>query len=402
MANQLLTIGMITRESLMVLSNQLRFAKRVYRKYDKEYGVAGAQIGTVLNVRKPPKYTGRSGDALQIEDATESSVQLTLTNKFGVDIAFSTTDLTLSIDDFKKRFISPGVIHVANQVDADGLLQYLNVYNSVGTPGSVPNTLLLYLQAQQKLDEEAAPRDDLRAFMISPAMSANIVDALKGLFQASDEIAEQYLEGLMGRAAGGDWYMTQNIASNTTGALGGAGVVNGGGQSGSSLVTDTWNNSVTNLLKKGNVITLAGVHAVNPQTKVSTGALRDFVLTADASSDGSGNATLSISPPIILTGPFQNVDGAAADEAVITVFGAANTVSPQGLVFHESAFALGTADLVKPQGVWEASREADDQLGLSIRMVKQYDINSDRVPTRLDILYGWTTLYPELACRVMS
>ena len=406
MANVLLTISMITREALRVLENNLRFTKFVRRDFDDSFGRAGAKIGTVLNIRKPPRYVGRTGQGLSIEDATETQVPLVLTTQRGVDIAFTSQDLALYIDDFSDRFIKPAVANVANNIDFDGMSQYVNVFNTLGTPGTVPNALLTYLQAGQRLDEEAAPRDDERALVISPAMQATIIDTLKGLFQESTEIGRQYEEGTMGRSIGFKWSMDQNVNINVVGALGGAGVVNGANQVGSSLVTNGWTINITGLFLRGNVITIGsgatGTFAVNPQNKQSTGALRQFVVTANVNSDGAGNATIPISPAIITTGPFQNVVASPTNGATINPLGLANTSTPQALAFHKDAFALGSADLPLPGGVDMAARVADKQLGFSMRLVRAYDINTDRFPTRIDVLYGWTTLYAELAARVAS
>lgn len=412
MANVLLTISQITRETLRILENNLVFTKQVRRDFDDSFGRAGAKIGTVLNIRKPARYSGRTGQGLSIEDATETQVPLVLNTQRGVDIAFTSQDLALSIDDFKERFIRPAIANVANNIDFDGLQQYLNIYNTIGTPGSVPNALLTYLQAGQRMDEEAAPRDNLRALVISPAMQATIVDSLKGLFQDSTEIARQYEEGTMGRSIGYKWSMDQNVGINTTGVLGGTPTVTNGGQTGATLVTGAWTAAAATRLKKGNVFTIGsgatGVFAVNPQSKQSTGALRQFVATTDGASDGAGAMTINISPAIVVSGPFQNVTGQTgaitgpANGATINVLGAASTASPQGLAFHKDAFALGCADLPLPGGVDMAARVSDKQVGLSIRLVRAYDINTDRFPTRIDVLYGWTTLYAELACRVAS
>ena len=402
MANTLLTIGMITREALRVLENNLRFAKFVNRDYDAKYGVEGAKIGTTLNIRKPVRYIGRTGQALAVEDATETQVALVLDTQFGVDISFTSEDLALSIDDFSQRFISPAVSTIANKIDFDGLNLYRDVYNAVGTPGTVPTALLTYLQGNQKLNEEAAPLDGMRANLLSPAMEVKIVDALKGLFQASTAIAEQYRRGRMGTAIGLEWEMDQNVRTHKTGAQGGTPLVNGAAQTGASLITDGWTASVTGLLKKGDVFTIADVNAVNPQNRQSTGALRQFVVVADVDSSGAGAATITISPSIVASGAFKTVDAAPADNAAITVLGAASTQSPTGLIFHRDAFTLAMADLPLPRGVDMADRVADKQLGVSIRIVRQYDINTDKFPCRLDVLYGWKTIYPELACRVQS
>src|SRR5215471_9760109 len=405
MANQLLTIGEVTMESLPVLENRLAFAKHVRRDFDRDFGVEGRQIGDTLNIRKPPRFVGRSGQGFNAEDATETSTQLVLTTQFGVDTFFTSKDFALNIENFTERFLVPGMARIANKVDADGLLLYLTVANSVGVPGTVPNALLTYLQGVQKLNDNAAEIDN-RCVVISQAMEPQIVDALKGLLEPGDEISEQYEAGYMRRAIGLDWEMDQNVASNTVGALNGATTItiNAGGQSGASLSINNAG-SVTALFKKGNVFTIGsgstGVFAVNPQEKTQINALQCFTVTADVTSSG-GTATVPIFPAIVLSGPFQNVNAAPGAGASINVFGAANTVSPQGLLFHKGAFTLGVAELPIIPNQIASERKASDQLGLSVRYTRSYDYNSDRQPGRFDFQYGWAPLYPETACRIMS
>ena len=399
MANTYLTISMITREALRVLSNNLAFTRGATTEYNDKFGVEGAKIGTTVNVRKPPRYVGRTGTAISIENATETQVAVTLDTQFGVDLSFSSADLKLSIDDFSKRFIRPAIATIANKIDNDGLKLYKKVYNTVGAQGTVPNALLTYLNAGVKLDDEATPMDGQRNLVITPQMQATIVDALKGLFQSATAIADQYRSGQMGVAAGFNWFMDQNCATHTIGAHGGTPLVNGASQTGASLVTDGWTAS-TAVLKEGDVITLAGVNAVNPQSRESTGVLRQFVVTATVTSDGSGNATIAISPSITTGTGFQTVTGSAADNAAITVSGTASATARIGLAHHPDAFTLVTADLPVPNGTDMAARANDPDSGLSIRLVRDYDITTDLFPCRLDVLYGWAALRPELAVRV--
>ena len=403
MANTLLTISMITREALRVLENNLTFTKGVNRQYDDKFGVEGAKIGTVLNVRKPPRYIGRTGTAISIEDATETQVAVTLDTQFGVDITFTSEDLALKIDDFSQRFITPAIATVANKIDHAGLALYKDIYNSVGVPGTPPTALLTYLEAGVKLDNNAAPIDGQRSVVVTPLMQAKIVDALKGLFQQSSAIATQYRKGTMGTTAGFDWLMDQNVNTHTVGPLGGTPLVNGSTTSGATtLVTDGWTSSAASRLLKGDIFTLAGVNGVNPQSRQSTGLAQQFVVTADVSSDGSGNLTAAISPAITSSGAFQTVDALPADNAALTIIGAASTQTPQGLAHHRDAFTLAMADLPLPQGTDMAARVSDSQLGMSIRMIRDYDISTDKFPCRLDVLFGWATLRPELACRVQA
>lgn len=406
MANTLLTISMITREALRVLENNITFTKFVRRDFDGKFAVSGAKIGTTLNIRKPPRYVGRRGQALAIEDAIETSVPLVLNQQYGVDIQFSSQDLALSIDDFSKRFLAPAIAKVANDIDFDGMQQYMNIYNAIGVPGVVPAALLTYLQGGQRMDEEAAPRDGDRSMVISPAMEATIVNALSTFFNPAKSIADQYDSGLMGRAIGFKWSMDQNVATHTVGPLGGTPLIDGANQTGTSILTKGWTGAVATRLNVGDVISFAGSYAVNPQSKQSTGSLRQFVVTQLFQSDVAGKGAVQVYPALTTTGPFQTVTASPADGAAVTIFGHASNyhdvVTPQGLAFHKDAFAFGCADLPLPGGVDMAARVTDDQLGMSMRLVRAYDINSDQFPCRIDVLGGWTTLYPELACRMVS
>ena len=401
MPNTLLTISDITVEALRILENNLRFTKFVRRDFDSKYGVEGAKIGDTLNVRKPVRYVNTTGQGLQLQDATETSVPLTLATQYQRAFAFTSKDLALSIDEFGNRFVKPALASMANQIDFDGLKLYQTVAGVVGTPGVVPNALSTYLAARVKLANNAAPMDDELSFVLDPNMEASIVDVLKGLFQSSTDIARQYKEGTMGSTIGFKWSMDQNVWNHTIGTYTGVPLVNGATVSGAtSLVTDGWTAAADNL-NQGDVFTIAGVNLVNPQSRQSTGQLAQFVVTAGQTSSG-GNMTIPFSPAMVSSGPFQNIDALPANNAPLTIFGATATATHQGLAFHKDAFAFACADLPLPNGVDMAGRKSDDQLGMSIRLIRAYDINTDRFPLRCDLLGGWGTLYQELACRIAS
>jgi len=407
MSNTLLNISMITRESLRILKNELGFAKGVNRQYDDQFAQNGAKIGSVINIRKPVRFTVTDGAALNIQDVTDQSVPLTLSNQKHVAFQFTSKDLALSIDEFSKRYIQPAVVALANKIDYDGLGLYSSVWNSVGVPGTTPNTALLMLQAMQKLDENAAPMDGERSICLNPAAQASMVDALKGLFQSSEKIKEQYEKGRMGEAFGATFKMDQNVQSFTTGDnYGDTILVNdtGAADGDTDLVLDGCEASAV-VFNVGDVFTIAGVYAVNPQSRQSTGSLMQFVVTQTTTADGSGNATVTYSPALQSTGQYQNISALPADDAAITPVQSASTdgvVTPQNMAYHRDAFVLGMADLPLPGGVDKAARASDPDAGLSVRIVRAYDINNDVFPCRLDILYGWAAVYPELACRIFG
>lgn len=421
MANTLLTISMITEEALMVLKNELTFAEGVRREYSDQFAIDGAKIGDTVNVRRPGRFVGTSGPALNVEDLNETSIPVVVgdTTKFGdqfhVDTQFTTKDLRLAMGPFSDRVLKPAVAAVANRVDLIGLTMAKNVTaNIVGTAGTRPTGLLTYLQAQAYLDSEAAPRPD-RDIVIDQWTSTAIVDALKGLFVPQSQIEKQFRKGLMGTdSAGLDWKLDQNVVNHTFGSwasTAGTLTVNtatqglAAGWANTSVLSLTTTQTLT--LNQGDTISFAGVNAVNPQNRqvYGGGLARTFCVQTTVTQTGSGNFNVTVSPALIYGGQFQNVSASPAAGAAVTntslATGTANAVvSPQSILFHRNAYTLAVVDLPLVGGVDMAARATDEDAGLSIRVIRQYTINNDALPTRVDVLFGWAPLYQELACRV--
>jgi hypothetical protein len=393
----------ITHELLRRFKNNLGFASTIRHEYDEHFAQKGAKIGDSLQLRVPVKFTATKSATLSEQDVTETQVTLTLNTQAHVGFSFGSKDLTLTIDRFGERYLDSAAVALANVVDVDGLtVAYQSTFNAVGTPGTVPNTLKTYNLAGAKLDNNGTPLDDMRSVVISSGMQVEIVDALKGLFNSTPQIKRQYEKGRMGTAAGFEWVLDQNTRTHQVGPLGGTPLVNGASQTGSNLVTNGWTASAANRLKKGDIFTIANVYAVNPVSGDTLADLQQFVVTADVNSDGSGNATIPISPPITPTGAYKTVSASPANGAAITVLGAANTLTPQGLAYHRDAFAMAMAPLEMPQGVHMAARSIDKETGMSIRCVGAYDIVNDKFIYRCDILYGWVAARPQFACRIAS
>ena len=418
MANNLLTISKITNEALMVLENELTFTSEVDRNYDDQFAVVGAKIGNTVNVRKPGRFIGTTGPALNVEDFNETSVPVTLSTQFHVDTQFTTQDLALSLDMFSDRVLKPAIAAIANKIDRDGMsMATLQTANIVGTAGTPPTGLITYLTAGAYLDSEGAPRDGRRSCIVEPFTSATIVDSLKGLFVPNDRIGSQYEKGLMGRdSAGMNWKMDQNVVSQTFGNNSSTTVTASvatttatgfltSGWASSSTISLTAANTGTMNLNAGDTITIDGVFAVNPQNRQAYGTnkLRNFVVKSTVAIASGSTVSVVVSPAVITAGQFQNVSiPTTSATAAVTQFNKIGTVSPQNIIMHRNAFTLAVADLELPEGVHFAGRASDKEIGLSMRVVRQYTINNDSIPTRLDVLYGWAPLYPELACRVAA
>ena len=398
MSNSILTIDMITRKALEILENNLVLTRNVNRQYDDSFAVEGAKIGSTLRIRLPDRALVTDGAALQVQDDNEQYTTLSVASQKHIGVNFTSAELTMQLDDFAERVLKPRISQLASSIDADVANSYKAIYSSVGTPGTTPSTSLVLLQAQQKLNENAAVMSP-RYATVNPAANAGLVEGMKGLFNPTDTISRQFKNGMMGMGVLGfdEVNMSQSIKQHTTGAWGTTITVTstvtteGATSIGISFTgsSKTWN--------VGDVFTIAGVYAVNPQTRESTGSLQQFTVTAAAS--GSSTATLSVSPAIYTSAnALATVDSFPQASAVVTMLGSASSQYAQNLVYHKDAITFATADLLLPQGVDMASRQVHN--GISMRVVRQYDINNDRLPCRIDVLYGYSAIRPAMACRI--
>ena len=398
MANSILTIDMITRKALEILENNLVITRNVNRQYDDSFAVEGAKIGSTLRIRLPDRALVTDGAALQVQDDNEQYTTLTVSSQKHIGVNFTSAELTMQLDDFAERVLKPRISQLASSIDADVANSFKNVYQSVGTPGTTPSTSLVLLQAQQKLNEAAAVMSP-RYATVNPAANAGLVEGMKGLFNPTSTISKQFKNGMMGEGVLGfdEINMSQSIKQYTTGNWGTSITVTSAvtSQGSTSLgISFTGSSKTWNV---GDVFTVAGVYAVNPQTRETTGSLQQFVVTAAAS--GSSTATLSVSPAMYTADQaLATIDAFPAASAVVTMLGSAATAYPQNLVYHKDAITFATADLLLPQGVDMASRAVHN--GISMRVVRQYDINNDRMPCRIDVLYGYSVIRPQMAVRL--
>ena len=393
MANTVLTPTAVTREAGRILHQKLNFVGRCNRQYDDSFAESGARIGTDLKIRLPNQYTVRTGAVLGVQNTTETSTTLTVNTQKGVDINFSSNELTLSLDDFSSRILEPAMAVLAASIESDALSMYKDVSSQVNNTGSAA-TFAKLLGVRKKLVDNLTPIDSNLTMNLNTQDNVDLVDALKGLFQSSASISDQYKSGSLGSAAGFNFYENTLLPQHTSGSENGASItitVNGANQTGASV---TVANGSSKTLKKGDIITFVGCNRVHPETKADTGVLMQFTVTADVA---AGGTSIGISPSITITGATQNCSAAPTNSQAITKVGGASAAYGISLGFHRDAFAFATADLVMPKGVDFAAREVID--GLSIRIVRQYDINNDNFPCRLDILYGYKTIREQLACR---
>jgi hypothetical protein len=395
MANAILTPTAVTREALRVLHQKLNFVGTITREYDDSFARQGAKVGDTLKVRLPNQYTVRTGSTLAAQDTTESAVDLKVQTQKGVDLNFTSVDLTMNLDDFSERVLEPAMSVLAANIEADAMTMYRDVYNQVNGIGAAASFAKV-LQVRKILVDNLAPLN-ARTCNLNTQDNVDLVDALKGLFNDKAVIAKQNREGFMGRTAGFDFMENTLWPRHLSGTENGAATtitINGAGQTGAAV---TVANASSKTLKAGDVITLPGVNRVHPETKADTQLPQTFVVTADVA---GGGTSIAISPAIVTSGPLQNVSGSPTNSAAIGKQGGASASYGLSMAYQKGAFAFASADMVMPRGVDFAAREAFD--GVSMRIVRQYDINNDKFPCRLDVLYGFKTIRPQLACRLAN
>jgi hypothetical protein len=397
MSNSILTIDMITRKALEILENNLVLTRNVNRQYDDSFAVEGAKIGSTLRIRLPDRALVTDGAALQVQDDNEQFTTLTVANQKHIGVNFTSAELTMQLDDFAERVLKPRISQLASSIDADVANAYRSIGNTVGTPGTTPSTSLVLLQAQQKLNENAAVMSP-RYATVNPAANAGLVEGMKGLFNPTDTISKQFKNGMMGTGVLGfeEINMSQSIKQHTTGTRAATGTVTGAAvtSEGASTLTLTVGSGET--IAVGDVFTIADCYAVNPQTRESTGSLFQFV--ALSSSTATTTATVTVAPMYSATHALATMSSLPATAKAVVFVGAASSQYAQNLVYHKDAITFATADLLLPQGVDMAARAVHN--GISLRVVRQYDINNDRLPCRIDVLYGFSTIRPQMGCRI--
>jgi hypothetical protein len=406
MANSLVTCSILAKEALAVLENMLTFSANVNRDFQEEFGgnmSRGYAPGQTINIEKPPRYTYRAGRVAVPQSTTITTVPLTL-SQGGTDINFNSFERTLSLTSQKmQNKLQAAMATIANEIDRQGLtLAHFSTPNSVGTPGTPPATQLAMVQlladAQRRLDEEAAPRDRQRTLIMSPALNATLVAGFSGLFNNAGQLDKQYKSGMFVDAIGFNTDMDQNVDRHTNGTQAVAGVnINGANQTGSSVTTVALTGGGVSLTR-GTIITLPGCFAVNPQSRQSTGVLRQFVVTADCA---SGATSIPISPAIIPSGAFQNVTASPTTGAPFLVYGTVSAGYDCNVAYHRDAFTLATVPLYAPpggKGVIDSSTQS--YRGMNLRVIEFYDGVNDNYIMRFDVLFGWAATYPELSTRI--
>jgi len=411
MSNTTLTSDIVAKEALAILDNELGWLKKIHRAHESEFSqsVNGYKVGDTIRIRRPADFTVRTGATMNLQDVIEGRITLAVDQQIGVDFNFTSVDLTLKIEDLSERVIKPAMTNIINYMANDVATQmYRGVYNWVGTPGQIINSYSDFIKGPERLNEMAVPMDD-RCAILSPSDHAGLLGAQTGLY-ITGAAEGAYRSAQLGPIADVDIYMSQVTPTHTRGTVDNTTpLTDGTGQNVTydsskntwtqSLVTDGWDSSAT--IKAGDVFTIDGFYMVNPKTKESTGILQQFVVTANvtANETTSNDTTLTISPPIIASGPHQTVTySGTTNDRTITIMGTASTAYKQNMVFHKNTMGLAIVPMEIPQGATNVSRRTSN--GISVRVVPVYDGVNDVSKWRLDLLYGRAVLDPRLATRL--
>lgn len=410
MANTVLTTDLIARAALAILDNNLEVRKTLWRDPERTYmqDINGYAPGATISIRRPPDYTVRTGAPISTQDSIEGKVSLTVDIQKGVDLEFPSTAMTLDVRDFSDRYLKSAMTTLANDVIHDIFEEFMNsTYNAVGTPGNKVRNYSDFSASAERLDELAAPSVD-RASLLNPSDHWSMLGDATTLPGFADAPSRAYRQANIGTVAAIDMYNSAITPTHVNGTHAGTPTVSGAGQSvlydavkntwSQTLNTTGWTISSAGVVKRGDVFTIAGVNMVNPKTKADTGIAQQFVVNADADADGSGDAALLISPPIIITGPHQQVTAAPADAAAMTMSGTASQSIKTSMTYHENAMALAVVPMDLPAGAYQAARATHDDL--SIRIVPIYDGVNDISKWRTDILYGRVCADPRIATRL--
>ena len=402
--NTLLTSQVITNELLRRFKNNLGFSGAVAHTWDDKFAVDGAKIGDTLRLRDPVMLVAAPGPVMTPQNITETQKTLTLNNQQVVGFAFTSKDLTLSIDNFSARYLDSASVALSNAVDVAGLTMADQIVgNTVGTVGTPIATSAPFWAAGEMLDTNSAPMDGKRTMCIPPKIQTAALTTFQGLFQSSNQVKQQYEKGRMGTMGGFEWVMDQNCRSHTNGPLGGAPQVTVANQVGSTLLTSGWTAAAALRLNAGDTFTLPNVFRTNRVSGDIKTDLMQFAVTGPVSSDATGAAAIPIYPPIVVTMPGQTVSNSPAAGAPLTIVsGTTGQLAQTGIAFHQDAFVLGMAPLEVPKNIQFGSNQQDPDTGCAIRMVSQYDIINDLFVTRCDVLFGWTAQRPEWACKVVQ
>lgn len=412
MSNDIQTLkdapGVIAAVAAKMLADKVQFCKTIDKADKSDYdGKNGYQAGDTIYINKNARFiSGTNADITSaIQDVKEEKVALTLNERRVTGIALTSAEIAteMALKSWMNRILDPAVSEMAQKIEASFLEQAMDATaNSVGTAGSTVFDQDTILSAGQKIDEFACPDLDNRYVLLNPAAQRSAVNANKGMFNNTTEVGKQYVKGRMGQGMGFEFLSNNLLPIHTNGndvVFEVRTTVSTEGQT--TLVVEALTANTGTVLK-GTVFTIAGVKAVHPITKQDLGFLKQWVVASNVTADASGYATVTLTEGFYTSasGGLQNITAFPVDGAAITPVGAASTAYVQNLAYHKSAFRMVSVPLVTPNGTDMAAQKTHE--GFTIRVIRDYDVLTDKLIMRLDFLGGICAPRPEWAVRITA
>lgn len=376
MGNSFLTVKNIARQALPRLIENLVFPNLIYKDYSEAFEVGK---GATVQVRKPVVLTASEFDSTTgttAQDVTEESVEVTLDKLATVDVEFGAIQRATNVDDLQRLFIEPAMVALAEKINSDGLALYKDIKNTVGTAGTTPDGLDDFANAAEVLDNNKVPTALRHGVWNAAAMAkfrqiGDIVNAEKS------GATEALRRGSIGDIFGIDNYMAQGVKTS-----------------------------------EGTALEAGGTGATGVKVKTAVTADDDVVLVSNASASGTLTGSVKAGDIVTIGGKNYIVKSdatAASNELAITltenITVSANTAASvvtanaNNLVFHENAFAFVTRPLSAPAGVESYTTSYN---GITLRVTRGYDMQYKKEMLSMDVLYGYKTMYPEMAVRVLG
>jgi hypothetical protein len=412
MTNQVPIQTIVAKRALSRLQNKLPMTTHANKDFQSELSDSQKRAGGIINVTKPPLYDVRSGEIMQVQSTIVPSISTSL-NMFGVDISASQLDLQISYDQVQSGMIDGALDGAASalaaKIEADGFALAKKVANVVGTPGTAITDPGILASAGALITSNGGLiGEGNRIGLLNSFQNANFATGVKTYFNPATTVNAAFADGLLGNGYGFTLYDEPVASTHTAGVYGGSPLVDGPLAEGFTIATDGWT-ATTTTLNVGDTFTIAGVYNRNPQTGLSTGALKNFVVAEQTTTDGAGDSVITIGEDgLILSGPRQNVVITAASnadgQAITVTSGASGVTSKESLVYDKNAFTFAMVPLAKvPSNMGVMSTVVSDKMsGLSISMKEGYDITNNQRVVRFDVLYAWLETYPQIAARVLG
>lgn len=371
MANTFLTLKTIARQALPRLIENLVFPNLVHKNYSEDF----SYLGDTVQIRKPVALQAAEFDAsagVSYQDMKDNSVDVKLDKIATVDAQASAIETAVNIDDLNRVFIEPAAVALAEKINADGLTLYSDIPTCVGTAGTTPATLAALAEIRKQLNIQKVPTAG-RVAIFDPEADAAF-STLDAIVHADKSGSTQALrEGSIGRVMGLDNYMAQGVKKHTTGITAATAVkVNGAVAAGAKKLSID-GTALTGKLVKGDLLKIGG---------------NTYTVTEDSAAAAStAIADVAVYPAL----------PAIADNADVTLI-ASHTAN---LAFNPMAFAFVTRPLHNPDGEGVSSYVTSYN-GITLRVTKGYNQQYKKSVYSMDVLYGYKTIYPELACRVLG